>query len=74
VDETRLYQSVVEDRNNINKRIEDLMGPALPVVQEHDPIDKVSKLMTKDVPAVLVQLSSGKYHIITKYDVIQSVG
>ncbi len=70
VDETRLYQSIVEDRNNIDKRIEDLMGPALPVVQETESIENVSKLITKEVPAVLVQLANGKYHIITKYDII----
>lgn len=73
VDDTRLYQSIVEDRNNIDKRIEELMGPALPIVNEGDSIDKVSGLMTKDVPAVLVKLANGKYHIITKYDVIHSV-
>jgi cystathionine beta-synthase len=70
VDETRLYQSIVEDRHNIDKRIEDLMGPALPVVQETESIENVSKLITKEVPAVLVQLANGKYHIITKYDII----
>lgn len=73
VDETRLYQSIVEDANNTIKRIDEVMGPALPVVQESDSIDKISKLISKDVPAVLVKLSSGKFHIITKYDVIQSV-
>lgn len=70
VDETRLYQSIVDDRNNIDRKIEDLMGAALPVVRESEPIENISKLMNKDVPAVLVQLSNGKYHIITKYDVI----
>jgi cystathionine beta-synthase len=70
VDETRLYQSIVEDRNNIDKRIEDLMGPALPIVQDTESIENVSKLITKEVPAVLVQLANGKYHIITKYDII----
>jgi cystathionine beta-synthase len=73
VDETRLYQTVVEDRNNIDKRIDEVMLPALPVVSESDSIDKVSSLMTKDVPAVLVKLANGKHHIITKYDVINSV-
>ncbi len=73
VDETRLYQSIVDDPKNTNRRIEELMGPALPIVDETDQVDKVTRLMNKDVPAVLVKLSSGKYHIITKYDVIQSV-
>lgn len=73
VDETRLYQSIVDDPKNTNSRIEDFMGPALPIVDEADQIDKVTRLMNKDIPAVLVKLASGKFHIITKYDVIQSV-
>jgi len=71
VDETRLYQSIVEDPENTNKRIEELMGPALPIVSENDSLEKISKLMNREVPAVLVKLASGKHHIITKYDVIQ---
>jgi cystathionine beta-synthase len=73
VDETRLYQSMVEDPNNINKKIEEVMGPALPIVGENEPIAAVSKLISKDVPAVLVKLTSGKFHIVTKYDIIQSL-
>jgi len=73
VDETRLYQSIVEDRNNVEKRIEDLMGPALPIVGESESIEKVSSLMNKEVPAVLVKMDNGKYQIITKYDVIQGM-
>jgi len=49
------------------------MGPTLPVVSEDDSIDAVSKLISKEVPAILVKLHSGKYHIITKYDIIQSL-
>ncbi|MBL7943983.1 MAG: pyridoxal-phosphate dependent enzyme, partial [Flavobacteriales bacterium] len=70
VDETRLYQSVVEDHNNIEARIENVMGPPLPVVQEHDTLESISARMNRDVPAVIVELANGKKHIITKYDVI----
>jgi cystathionine beta-synthase len=73
VDETRLYQSMVDNPTNINKKIEELMGPKLPVVSEDDSIDAVSKLISKEVPAILVKLHSGKHHIITKYDIIQSL-
>lgn len=73
VDETRLYQSMVDNPMNINKKIEELMGPTLPVVSEDDSIDAVSKLISKEVPAILVKLHSGKHHIITKYDIIQSL-
>jgi cystathionine beta-synthase len=73
VDETRLYQSMVDNPINVNKKIEELMGPTLPVVSEDDSIDAVSKLISKEVPAILVKLHSGKHHIITKYDIIQSL-
>jgi cystathionine beta-synthase len=73
VDETRLYQSMVEDPNNITSKIETVMGPALPIVQETESIAALSKLISRDVPAVLVKLNTGKYHIITKHDIIQSL-
>jgi cystathionine beta-synthase len=73
VDETRLYQSMVEDPNNITSKIETVMGPALPIVQETESISTLSKLISRDVPAVLVKLNTGKYHIITKHDIIQSL-
>jgi len=70
VDETRLYQCIVENANNLEKRMEEVMGPALPVVKENETIANVSRLINKDVPAVLVKLETGKHHIVTKYDVI----
>jgi cystathionine beta-synthase len=42
-------------------------------VQLATPIDAVSKLFTKDNQAVLVDLANGKFHIITKYDIIGSI-
>lgn len=73
VDETRLYQFLLENQNNTEIYIEDVMGPAFPVVDENTSITKVSALMTKDVPAVLVRLADGKYHIITRYDVVHGI-
>jgi cystathionine beta-synthase len=73
VDETRLYQKIVENRELIDSKIEDVMGPALPVVDETESIELLAKLIRPEVPAVLVRLSNGKHHIITKYDVIHAV-
>jgi cystathionine beta-synthase len=73
VDETRLYQAIIEDRNNYDKRIDELMGPPLPVVKETESIDNLSKLISKDVPAVLMEMNNGKFHIITKYDIINGI-
>lgn len=73
VDDTCLYQCIVENRENFDKRIEELMRPALPIVNENDSIEKISGLISKETPAVLVKLENGKYQIISKYDVIHSV-
>tara|TARA_B100001059_G_C17290484_1_gene312498 strand:+ start:232 stop:381 length:150 start_codon:yes stop_codon:yes gene_type:complete len=49
------------------------MGAAYPIVTLNTSIDKVSKLITKDSQAVLVDLGEGKHHIITKYDIINAI-
>ena len=49
------------------------MGKPYPIVNANAPIDEVSKLFNKDNQAVLVDLGNGKYHIITKHDIIGSI-
>jgi cystathionine beta-synthase len=74
VDESRLFQLLVEDTKALDRKIEDVMGTPFPVVKENTAIENLSKLISKDSPAVLVQLENGKYHIVTKYDVIEGIG
>ena len=73
VDETALLRSYLEDKNIANKPIREVMGAAFPIVKKGASIDAVSKLITKDNQAVLVDLENGKYHIITKYDIISAI-
>jgi cystathionine beta-synthase len=49
------------------------MGKPFPIVEKGTSIEEVSKLFTRENPAVLLDLGSGKYHIITKYDIIGSI-
>ena len=49
------------------------MGKPFPIVKANTPIDEVSKLISKDNQTVLVELENGKYHIITKHDIISSI-
>jgi cystathionine beta-synthase len=49
------------------------MGKPFPVVKSETPVEDVSRLITKDNQAVLIDLGEGKYHIITKYDIIGSI-
>ncbi len=74
VDESRLFQLLIEDTKALDRKIEDIMGTPFPVVKENAAIENVSKLINKDSTAVLVQLENGKYHIVTKYDVIEGIG
>ena len=53
--------------------IKDVMGKPFPIVAANAPIDEVSKLISKDNQAVLVDLGNNKYHIITKHDIISSI-
>ena len=73
VDESDLFQSYVSDKNVADKPIKEVMGKPYPIVQLVTPIEEVSKLFTKDNQAVLVELGNGKFHIITKYDIIGSI-
>ena len=49
------------------------MGKPFPIVSASASIDEVSKLISKDNQAVLVDLGNGTHHIITKHDIISSI-
>ncbi|WP_028892537.1 pyridoxal-phosphate dependent enzyme [Tenacibaculum sp. 47A_GOM-205m] len=73
VDESALLHSYLEDKNIADKPIKDVMGKAYPIVKKSASIEEVSKLIDKDSQAVLVDLENGKYHIVTKYDIIRAI-
>ena len=73
VDESDLFQSYVSDKDVADKPIKEVMGKPYPIVKLATPIEEVSKLFTKENQAVLVDLGNGKFHIITKYDIIGSI-
>ena len=73
VDESDLFQSFISDKNTAERPIREVMGKPFPVVKSETPVEDVSRLITKDNQAVLIDLGEGKYHIITKYDIIGSI-
>jgi cystathionine beta-synthase len=73
VDETMLYQKIVSDHSAMNRTIHECIDGQLPVVDEEATLEQISGLITKDSPAVLVKLNSGKYHILTKDDIIHAI-
>ncbi|MCD9585706.1 pyridoxal-phosphate dependent enzyme [Tenacibaculum maritimum] len=73
VDETALLRSYLTDKDIADTPIREVMGVPYPIVKKGTSIEDVSKLITKDNQAVLIDLENGKYHIITKYDVISAI-
>jgi cystathionine beta-synthase len=73
IDESKVFQVLVEDPRLLDKKIEDVMGAPFPIVEESVDINSLSKLINRDTPAVLVKMQNGKYHIVTKYDVIDGI-
>ncbi|WP_438966416.1 pyridoxal-phosphate dependent enzyme [Flavobacterium sp.] len=73
IDESDLFRSYVENKDIADKPIKEIMGKPYPIVDKNTPIEEISKLINKDNQAVIVDLGEGKYHIITKHDIISSI-
>jgi cystathionine beta-synthase len=73
IDETDLLRNFISDKNSADKPVREVMGTAYPVVKKGASIEAVSKLITKENQAVLVDLENGKFHIITKHDIISAI-
>ena len=52
--------------------VREVMGKPFPVVERTAPIDRISSLISKDVPAVFVDMG-GTFEILTKYDLVQAI-
>jgi len=73
VDDTSLYQQIIENSEMINTPLSQIMQPALPIVNKKAQIEEISKKVNKQTPAVLVDLENGKFHIITRHDLINAI-
>jgi cystathionine beta-synthase len=68
-----LFQALMEDNGYINKPLSSVMNPPLPIVEQNTKLEDISKLISKEVPAVMVHLTDKKYHIVTRHDLIQAM-
>lgn len=73
VDDKALFELLVDNPKMGDEPLNNVMSPALPIVKYNTKIEAVSKLISKDTPAVLVELENGKHHIITRYDIIAAI-
>jgi len=71
--ENGLFQKVFNNPEIKNETVETVMEPAYPVVAFDTPVERLGSLINKENGAVLAKDETGDYHIVTKYDVIQSL-
>ncbi len=68
-----LFTKILIDPEIKNQTVESVMENEYPVVAFDTPVEKLSRLISKQSGAVLSKDETGDYHIITKYDIIQSL-
>jgi cystathionine beta-synthase len=74
LNDTHTYQFLMDHPDKINAPVSSIIQAPFPVVVENTPIEEVTKLINKETPAVLVELNNGEFHIITRQDIIASIG
>ena len=71
--ESGLFKKIISNPEIKNEQVESVMENAYPVVPFDTPVERLSNLISKETGAVLSKDESGNYHIVTKYDIIQSL-
>lgn len=72
VGEQQVISSLSENHTQ-KSTVRDIMAPALPVVGEEITVSQLSKIISRQTPAVIVKKTAGDYQIISQYDLIQSL-
>ncbi|MCH2179934.1 MAG: pyridoxal-phosphate dependent enzyme [Mariniblastus sp.] len=73
VTEDKLVTLVLQGYDLGNTCVRDVMESSFPIVTPETPIDQINGLLRGDAAAVFVQMSDGRFEIITKYDVVRTI-
>jgi cystathionine beta-synthase len=71
--EDEILGLALEGKNLEKLIVREVMGPAFPVVQRSAAIEQITGCITRDCPAVFVELGNSHYEILTKYDLLQAI-
>jgi cystathionine beta-synthase len=73
VSESGLFNIMLSNGTDIrSKKIQEVIEEPYPVVAFDTAVERISSLISKENGAVLAKDDSGNFHIVTKYDVLQS--
>ncbi len=73
ISENGIFQKMFSDNNFSKEPIGNMLENAYPMVDYNSPVEKISKLISKENGAVLSKDETGTLHIITKYDILQAL-
>lgn len=73
ISENGLFDKLFSNPEIKSATVNEVMETPLPLVAFDTPIERLSSLITKENGAVLSKDEAGNYHIVTKYDIIQSL-
>lgn len=73
IDDRKLFECLCDNAAQMTDPVSTLMSAPYPVVSETTSLEEISKLISKETPAVLVKLDNGHFHIITRHDLIAAI-
>ena len=72
VSESGLFNKLFQSPDIKTQQVGTIAEPPYPEVAFDTPVERLSKLINRDNGAILSKDETGVFHIITKYDIIQS--
>ncbi len=73
ISEGTLFGMIIDNPDIKTQSVKEVMSHPFPIVNNNTPLERLSAYINKDNGAVLTQNEFGQYHIVTKYDIIQSL-
>lgn len=73
INDSDILEIIMQNHQNKEMQIKEIMKPPFPFVHHSTPINDLSLLIDKNNQAVLINDMSGNTHIITKFDIIDSI-
>ena len=73
ISEISLFNKLLDNPSVKENKVSSIMDSPYPMVSFDTPVERLVKLINKENGAILSKDESGKMHIITKYDIIQSL-
>ena len=71
--EDEILRLVMSGKDLRDLIVREVMGKSFPVVPRNARLEEITRCLTPQTPAVFVDLGSGRYDVLTKYDLVHSL-